>query len=580
MTGLDTETDRGRAVLIATPRLYKEFPESFSDCLDFLLTVGDEEFICWNADYDISAMLKFLPDSLLERIYQFGQWQFRMRLSSWSTEGLVRVEFRPGKFFRVLAGDRKLAIYDLAQFYNKMKLGTAARKFIGEEKKDPGVDWKDLKAVLSGDPRFPKEKRDQLIEYCMHDARLVEMLLEDSRKKFENIGISFQEPVSCASLSARVFRDEMDFSALLPEYNEMAQRSFRGGMIECLRAGYFERAWYIDLRSAYPAAICNLPEMPKSWRTVEKKPESGATYACIECAVTIPHQLMKGPLPFWQHGGLIYPVGRWRTWLDLYSFRNAENLGLIERVYGGIQGFGTVEKFPFREKIHRLYLERMVDEQKKFAVKIILNSLYGKFAETNDGRLTSHTNFFMAAEITSRTRWRLLKDIDPADVIFYATDGVFLKRKPEGLAFGANLGQWSEPEEVRDLVVVGSGVYTYRRSDGSVETKFRGFSSGLDLYALLDTPSYVVPVSLQRNQKLGITVRNGRWDAFNVIRTDERELNVNFDKKRKWERSWTAKDLLRRSFESAPWQVNEIDQASFVFDRTTYRIVDLVGQKI
>jgi hypothetical protein len=144
--------------------------------------------------------------------------------------------------------------------------------------------------------------------------------------------------------------------------------------------------------------------------------------------------------------------------------------------------------------------DNKTDEQKKFAVKIILNSLYGKFAETNDGRFTSHTNFFMAAEITARTRWRLLQEIDPADVIFYATDGVFLRRKPEGLDFGVNLGQWSEPEEVRELVVVGSGVYTYRHLDGTVETKFRGFSSALNLYALLDTPEYVVPVPLKRNE--------------------------------------------------------------------------------
>src|SRR5262249_32247678 len=152
-----------------------------------------------------------------------------------------------------------------------------------------------------------------------------------------------------------------------------------------------ERAWYIDLRSAYPAVICELPEMPELWGAVERKPDDSATYACIECAVTIPTNVFKGPLPLWQPAGLIYPVGRWRTWLDLYSFRCAEHLGFVERVYGGIQGFGSLERFPFREKIQQLYRERMADDQKKFAVKIILNSLYGKLAEAYDGRLTSHT---------------------------------------------------------------------------------------------------------------------------------------------------------------------------------------------
>jgi hypothetical protein len=366
----------------------------------------------------------------------------------------------------------------------------------------------------------------------------------------------------------RVFKDEMDFSFLAAEHNEMAQRSFRGGMIECLRAGYFERAWYIDLRSAYPSAICALPDTPRVWRPIQMTPDADATYASIDCVVKIPESLPKGYLPYRKSKGegLIYPVGRWRAWLDLYSFRQAERLGFIEEIYGGIQGIGSAEDFPFREKIQRLFRERAADEQKKFAVKIILNSLYGKFAEMYDERLTPHTNFFMAAEITARTRWRLLRDIHPDDVIFYATDGVFLKRKPDGLDFGINLGQWSEPEEVRDLVVVGSGVYTYRRLDKIVETKFRGFSKDLDLYALLDTDSYVISVPLQRNQTLGETIRTGDWDGFNVIRTEERQMSVNFDQKRKWECFWQARDLLQRSFESVPLQAIEIDQLS-LFDQ-------------
>jgi hypothetical protein len=562
MTGLDTETHDGQAILIATPRLYILFPRSFEECVEFLLSAGDEELVCWNADYDIAAMLKFLSPGMLERIYQNHQWQWRSRLPSWKTDGFIRVDYLPRKFLRIWAGEQKLTIYDLQQFYN-MKLEKAAREFLAEEKKDPGVDWEDLRAALSGDPRFPIEKRGQIIDYCIHDARLVEMLAVETRKKFREIGISFDDPISCASLSLRVFQEKMDFGSIPPAYNEMARESFRGGMIECLRAGYFSRAWYIDIRSAYPSAICDLVEMPSIWKPVVEKPDNNATYAAIECAVNVPRTLFKGCLPYSDHDPLIYPVGRWRTWVDLFTFRQIERLGLIDEVYGGIQGVADSKEFPFREKIERLYLERAKDEQKKWAIKIVLNSLYGKFAETNEERFKPHTNFFMAAEITARTRWRLIQDIAPEDVIFYATDGVFLRRKPEGLFFGTYLGQWSEAEEIRDLVVVGSGVYTYRRLDGSVETKFRGFSSQLDLYTLLDSGSHVVPTFLQRNQKLGLTVRTGRWDRFNVIHTHERDLNVNSDRKRRWEKAWTARELLHRSFESLPWSVG--DQGS-LFD--------------
>src|SRR5262249_54510849 len=215
MTGLDTETHNGRAILIATSRLYTLFPRSFEECLEFLFSVGHEDLVCWNADYDISAMLKFLSPGTLERIYQNHRWQWTSRLRSWTTDGFIHLHYLPSKFLRVSAGEKKITIYDLQQFYN-MKLEIAARKFLGEKKKDPGVNWKDFQAVLSGDPRFSKEQKNQIIDYCIHDARLVELLAAETQRKFEKIGISFEDPISCASLSLRVFQEKMHFSSIPP----------------------------------------------------------------------------------------------------------------------------------------------------------------------------------------------------------------------------------------------------------------------------------------------------------------------------------------------------------------------------
>jgi hypothetical protein len=251
----------------------------------------------------------------------------------------------------------------------------------------------------------------------------------------------------------------------------------------------------------------------------------------------------------------------------------------VEQVHSGLQGIGYSTRKPFSLDVERLFKERQKDAQKKWAIKIILNSLYGKFAETIDYKLpvdieavkdvrilnlafegherfTNHTNFYAAAEVTARTRWRLIEDLDPANVISYATDGVFLKKIPFGLDYGERLGQWSPVETVKDLVVVGSGVYSYRYQENGewkATTKFRGFCSGLNLYELLDRKRHQVPITLQRNQKLGATVMQQNWDLFNLIRQEERVLDVNFDRKRKWERRWTARDLLQRSFESEPW---------------------------
>jgi hypothetical protein len=580
VTGVDTETHLGKAVLIATPRIHKLFPKSFEDCVQFLIDTGDTQFCCWNADYDMSAIFKFLESGVLERLFKLEKWTIEAKLPSWQSKGKIKLHYIPRKFLRIRAGKWKGEVYDLAQFYN-CSLEFAAQQEFGVGKKDVGVKWSQLRAVLAkGGKRAQK-----IVEYCKEDARLVEELAARTKDKFEKIGVSFDRPISCASLSYHVFKSELNEKRIRKDYNEMARESFRGGMIECLRTGFFKRAYYIDLRSAYPSIIRDLFAAPHTWTRLKngERPSDFALYGSIDCSVNLDFGMYKTPLAYCPLGMMtMYATGRWRLWLDLTSFREAEKLGWVERIYGGIQGVGLADRQPFAEKVERLYLERFTDPQKKWAVKIVLNSLYGKMAETKKVRIPlddkllldlkhlklafdgfeefrPHTNFFTAGEVTSRIRWRLFRDIDPKDVIFYATDGVFLRQKPGGLDFGDALGQWSPAEEVRDLVVVGSGVYAYRylskTGEWKTTTRFRGFNSSLDLYKILDSRKHEIPIELQRNQKLGMTVARQAWDMFNVIHMEERTLHVNFDRKRVWEKRWCASELLHRSFESRPWIV-------------------------
>jgi hypothetical protein len=579
MTGLDTETHLGSAILVTTGRNHLLFPKTFGHCLEFLLSQDDKQFCCWNADYDVSAMVKFLQPGILERLFKMEKVAFPETVFGLKTT--IKLHYIPRKFLKIKIGARKavIEIYDLAQFYN-CSLEFAAQQEFGEGKSDPGVPWDQLRDVLLGGGLRAKK----IVEYGKRDALLVERLAERTREKFDKIGVDFSRPISCASLSYQVFKEELTERRVPIWANHDARDSFRGGMIECLQAGYFPKAYYIDLRSAYPSIIRELTETPSYWIPIKpgERPNELATYASVDCGIHIQPGLHKSPFVF-SAGGIInqYRVGRWRLWLDLFSFKEAVRLGYLIHVFGGTQGIGIPGgRTPFKERVEALYLERAKDPQKKWAVKILLNSLYGKMAETKRTRIPlnpeliddfealklmfigketyrPHTNFYMASTVTSRVRWRLYHELDPRDVIFYATDGVFLTKEPVGLDFGDALGQWSPSEEVRDLVVVGSGVYTYKyrtkNEEWKTTTRFRGFNSSLNLYELLDTNRHIIPIELQRNQKLGMTVMRQAWEMFNVIHMEERNMDVNFDSKRLWEKKWTARELLQRSFQSEPW---------------------------
>ena len=589
MTGLDTETHRGRVVLIATPRNYLEVwryrPGDQWHVLMEWLRLQDSSFVCWNADYDIQSSLKLLERFTNETI---------MRRTS-ADYGRYHVRFVPSKFFRVGVDRGKtrktlFTVYDLMQFYAS-SLEKAAYRVLGKSKTDPGVKWDQLLATLrrGGAPRL------KILDYCQNDAALVEELYHVSRVSMERAGVRFDKPVSCASIAVQRFSKSMAHD-VPREINNAFEKTYRGGRIECLQVGYFPTAYLPDIHSAYPSVMAHLPETRGDWLPVDKQPRPDAIYAAMNVSLTIPRDRLRCPLPVKGETQLMYPYGQWTQWVDLETYRVLENEGFVRKVRRGYQLISDGVRRPFAA-LAEMYEERIRQPAQTWALKIIMNALYGKVAErigkwfpaivvnrdaeawrgnfwTRRDQWTKRTNFVYASAITAGIRLRMYREIPPESAIFYATDGVMLTQ-PVGLKTGPGLGEWSPAEEVRDLVVVGSGVYTYCRLECSnpackarwtdtrrtcpqcgrscVTTKVRGFEVGLDLYELLDRRRRILTLEVRRNWTLAQSIRQRKYAMFNELVDVPRYLDVMFDKKRIWEKSRTGRDLLKRSFTSRPW---------------------------
>ena len=568
MTGLDSETHNGKAVLICTPAQVLEpwrmrGQDRFLEICAWLRAIDKEGFCCWNADYDVQAILKWLPRSVGERLHRFSRARYKG----------YRLRWVQGKFFTVHKQKTRLvAIYDLMQFY-ACRLETAATKHLpeGEMKTDPGVAWNELFQAMK--PRSPK--RQQIIEYCRNDAKLVEMLYEKSRSHFERIGVKFDRPVSCAAIASQKFGKLFEHS--VPKtINRAFEKTFRGGRMECLRVGFFPEAWLYDLHSAYPSVIAELPTIPTAWERIKNYVRDDARFAAVKAVLHVPKETRTGPLPVMGDGQLIYPTGRWMQWVDLETFRLMEERGMIAAVLGGYQAALGDWRYPFAE-IREMYEERLKTPENAWALKICMNAWYGKLAQRMEkwGRTrvvgpgvdawngcfwrrkeqwTKKTCFVYASAITSGIRARMYREVDASKTIFYATDGVALIEPDPKMKTGPALGEWSEGERVTDLLVVGSGVYCYRQADGTVRTKFRGFDVGLDLYSLLDSPRRILEMSVKRNVTLAHALIQRKWSELNEIQDVPRYLDCQFDRKRRWSDSRTGRKLLNGQFESEPWR--------------------------
>lgn len=589
MTGLDTETHRGRIVLIATPRndleLWRYKPGQQWHVLIEWLRMQDTRFCCWNADYDIQAALKLLDLFTNETI---------MRRTS-ASYGRYRIRFVPSKFLRVGVVHGKqiktlFTIYDLCQFYAS-SLEKAASKILGESKTNPGVEWgKLLEALRRGDA-----KAQAIRDYCRNDASLCERLYTHSQRAMKAAGVNFDKPISCASIAVQKFSKSMTHE--VPRYiNNAFEETYRGGRIECLKVGYFPRAYLYDIHSAYPSAMASLPSTAGQWLPIEKSPRPDAVYAALQVTLRVPLSEYRCPIPVKGESQLMYPTGQWSQWVDLDTFRLLEESDMIRKVRRGFQLVVTDGiKRPFAE-LAEMYQERQRQPLSSWALKIIMNALYGKVAErigkwfptmfvnreseawrgnfwARKEQWTKRTNFVYASAITSQIRQRLYRELDASKVVFYATDGVMTTEPLRQLATGEGLGEWSPGELVFDLIVVGSGVYTYRAThcekckaiwtdnrtacpacgESCVHTKIRGFEVGLDLVTLLDRRRRVLTLNVRRNWTLAQVIRQRKYAMFNELVDVPRYLDVMFDKKRIWEKSRTGRDLLKRSFESRPW---------------------------
>lgn len=559
IVGFDTETWRGRAVLLGSEDGYHCEPRGFYEVASFLLR--ERYWAAWNLTYDAQACLAWLPRDVLKRLglTTRATWDGGLAL------GEVFVRWVPGKMFTLRAGKRSTTVLDAWPFY-QCSLDSAARKYLDEGKDPMPRTWfKRVRAVLRG------PNRDRFVAYCVKDAALAGRLYRLVAGGMKRLGIEPRRAVSPGTYAACYFRGQMKAERLPRAYQRPASRAFYGGRIEVFRRGLVEDAEVYDIRSAYPAEVAGLVSLQGATVLEEKEPREDAAYGVFRVRWTVRPGPFVHLVPLRLPDGLvIYPSGTWRAWTDLDTLRAARETGAAEaEVLKGWQWVPRSWEYPWRAKVERLFKLRERPEM-KLPAKLVLNSLYGKLAERvkvarrlrgvldpredvvwpwgSEGppfvrreERPPTSNVLLAAAVTARVRVRVYKALLAAGnaPVFAATDSVALLggSPPPGL-LGPSLGSWDR-EYRGPLLVVGSGVYARTAQEGpGWSWKVRGFHTR-DLGAMLrERPQgRVLPLRELRAVSLGQLVRwkLGTWADLNVLKSCPRSLDLDFDRKRVWE---------------------------------------------
>lgn len=508
---LDGEAQNGVYTLLAARTgqyVYDRKGLSTEDCLDFLLSLprgsqsGMKPVYIWFAmDYDVNMILGDLP--LKGEEHSIEELR-RTNVTRWRG---YRIEYLRRKIFRVSRGNRRFSSTDgwgffQATFENALtQWKIPVPEIITEGKKARG--------------NFDSWSSKRLLAYNQAELDQGTQMYERLREAIEPLDLaisSWHGPGALAGSwlrknGAKNWKVEYDDPGLA----DSARRAYFGGRIDTQGYGIIEPVYHFDIVSAYPSAIRFLPNLSKiEWRLGKGSPPTGGVFlARIRWGINSGSKW--GPFPWRGSNGIIrYPlVGE--GWYWNYEVNAAikkfgkECFEFIE--YYNAEGEIT---YPFKELVEESFAYRKQlkaeGHPSNIPVKLVLNSLYGKFAQTV-GTGTYYSPLW-AGLITSYTRAELMQAITD-DVVCVMTDSIWSKT-PLNLSLGSELGQWESQNETR-MVLAEAGLYQATDDSGKLTTWQRGFDkkTTIDLEQvvktwLYDDPAYAPVFTVRRFIGMGL----------------------------------------------------------------------------
>lgn len=526
VVGFDSETlTNGNIFLLANSLEKYIWRPSLYQILKFLIekALQNKLGFFYNLKFDSQGLLKLLSEEHLRKLVIEGS----LKNLPFGGNKPFEIHYLDSLKLKIKQGHKTTRFYDLAQYYQYLSLDKAASKFIADHK-NPIRDYDFTEETIEA-------RKEEIIEYCIKDCKLVQRLGEETKAKYEKLGIYERDYLSPAWFTQRFMihwanirktilsekeRKEKKIKDLLRITHsdttpmEYAYNSYSGGWFEIQKRGYFEKLYQYDLSSAYPAEMRKLVNVDP-FTYIKNPGEEGyrkwifsktwlpqAKYAFVRARLKIRDDNYISPIPLHFTSGRtplkIYPTGEFITTItkNEFLFVNA-HLGKAELIDGWF--FMCDDKTPtvLNTEIDRLYKRKteLKEEAKTnpkaaveyLNVKLLLNCQYGKFCQAIDvkefvngqivvkGKKTGTLwNPVWASIITSEVRLKIAEVLlkQPGICASIQTDGV-LVTKPLDIPLGKKIGDWTLEGCGEGLIVV-SGVNEIKGMKEPL--KHRGFA--------------------------------------------------------------------------------------------------------
>lgn len=227
--------------------------------------------------------------------------------------------------------------------------------------------------------------------YCIRDAEITYKFTVLFQQGLNDLGgeMKLTAASSAMDLYRRSFLD-MDIPITLPQRNELGRSAYFGGRVEVFKIGTSYDVNVYDINSLYPSVMRNIEVgNPETYRRKDR-PKDYIYYldgfGQFFGTIYIPETNI-GLLPYHSNNRLYFPTGDVKGSWMLSEVRHALTQGARIKECDAIL-YATQTIQPFQRFINTLYALRLKYKQEgrpdEIVVKIMMNSLYGKFAQRTD----------------------------------------------------------------------------------------------------------------------------------------------------------------------------------------------------
>lgn len=231
----------------------------------------------------------------------------------------------------------------------------------------------------------------RMIRYNHQDTKISHDAARFLLDSFLSFGASPKMTIGSTAMS--LFRNkylDRKYYCLPEEITSFHFKGVYGGNTHAYSRGIIDDHNFMDINSLYPFAMLNeFPDINEWRRSYSDSSKNIIKYHGMS-DITVNCPYMQYPfLAVHVNGKMIMPIGKFRGWYTHIEIRKAISLGYsIEKVHQC--HYFPLSCQPFNEYVNDLYKKRLEYQEKgsqmEFIVKLLLNSLFGKFSQKYEER--------------------------------------------------------------------------------------------------------------------------------------------------------------------------------------------------